>query len=125
MTRSTLSRREREIVDILYRKERITVSEVREAMNDSPSYSSVRSTLRVLVQKGVIACDYDGPKHVFWPVVPKRSARLAALKHLVETFFEGSPGSAMATLLDETSLSNDDLEILQNKIDAARGEKPQ
>src|SRR5215217_964251 len=89
-----LSRRERECLDILYKRGEATVAEVQEAMTDPPSYSAVRATLNVLVEKDAAQHRQDGPRYVYLPAVPAGPARSAAVKHLVDTFFGGSAEDA-------------------------------
>src|SRR5215472_6315978 len=94
-----LSRRERQIMDILYRGGRATAAEVREALPDPPSYSAVRAMLRLLEEKGHVRHEEAGLRYVFLPTVGRERAKRSALKHLLETFFEGSVEQAVATLL--------------------------
>src|SRR4030088_836582 len=95
----SLSRRERQIMDILYRRGRATASEVMDAITGAPSYSTVRTQLRVLEEKGHITHEDDGVRYVYMPAVPRRAARKSALRHLVDTFFEGSTEQMVAALL--------------------------
>ena len=95
-----LSRRERQIMDISYARGSATAAEVHEALHDAPSYSAVRALLRILEEKGHLTHSVDGPRYVFAPVVPRDNARESALRGLVRTFFDGSPGGAVAALLD-------------------------
>lgn len=120
----TLSRRERQIMDIIYAAGRATASEVREQMPDAPSYSAVRAMLRILEEKGHLRHEQDGPRYVYLPVVPRDRASRSALEHLVETFFEGSTQSAVAALLDlkTAHLSPEELDRLSKLIDEARKE---
>ena len=116
------SRREREIMDIVYRLGEASVAEVREAMDDPPGYSAVRALIRILKEKGHLRIREDGRRHVFSPVVPAGRARQSALRRLLTTFFEGSVESAVATMLDMESrhLSDEELERLQSLIENAR-----
>src|SRR4051794_41800006 len=109
---SGLSRRERQIMDVLYALGQATVSEVLERIPDPPSYSAVRATMRVLEEKGQIIHAYDGPRYVYRPVMAQENARTAALTHLVRTFFGGSAQAAAAALLDlsESRLNPSELE---------------
>lgn len=118
----TLSRRERQIMDVLYRLERATAAEVREGLVPAPSYSTVRAQLRVLEEKGHVHHEDDGLRYVYLPVVSRKSARRSALRHLVETFFEGSAENAVAALLggEVSRLSEDELDRVSRLIDAAR-----
>ena len=119
-----LSRRERQIMEIVYRLGRATAAEVGTLMPDPPSNSAVRTLLRILEDKGHIRHEQDGPRYVFLPTVPREEARETALRRLVRTFFEGSPEGAMATLLDigNDQLDEDALERLAERIDQARRE---
>jgi predicted transcriptional regulator len=109
-------------MDILYRAERATAAEVHERLADPPSYSAVRATLRILEEKGQVRHEQDGPRYVFRPAVAREQAKRTAIRHLVQTFFDGSPELAVATLLDESAsqLSKDDFARLEALIDAAK-----
>lgn len=102
--KATLSRREREVLDVLYRRGEATVAEVMEEMAHPPTYSAVRSTLRILEEKGHIVHRENGPRYVYAPAVARDKARKAALDHLVNTFFEGSAEEALAALLRRSDL---------------------
>lgn len=119
-----LSRRERQIMDAVYARGRATVAEVLEAIPDPPSYSSVRALMRILEEKGHLTHEQDGPRYVFLPTVPAETARESALRHLVKTFFDGSPEGAVAALLEirEGEMSQDEYERLAALIEQARGE---
>ncbi len=119
---SELSPRERQMVDALYRLGRATVREVIDAIDDAPSYSAVRATLRVLEEKGVVRHEQDGPRYVYLPVVQRETARRQALRRLVQTFFDGSAEQAAVTLLrmSDGELSDDDVDRLVGKIRQAR-----
>ena len=118
-----LSRRERQIMDSIYRRSRATAAEVLEDMPDPPSYSAVRAMLRLLEEKGHIRHEQDGPRYVFLPIVNRERARKSALKHVVKTFFDGSPTDAVAALLDgERKLSKSELDRLSELIAQARKE---
>jgi BlaI family transcriptional regulator, penicillinase repressor len=119
-----LSRRERQCLDILYQNGQATVAEVIEMIADAPSYSAVRATLNVLVEKGHAIHRQDGPRYVYLPAIPADTARNAAVKHLVTTFFGGSHEEAMVALLEmaDTKVSRDDIERLTRKIQTARKE---
>jgi len=122
---SDLSRRERQIMDVLYALGRATVGEVLERIPDPPSYSAVRATMRVLEEKGHVVHHQDGPRYLYKPAVAQDSARSAALRHLVRTFFGGSAEAAAAALLGMTSdsrLNNADLERLAHRVESARDE---
>jgi predicted transcriptional regulator len=119
-----LSRRERQIMDVIYRAGRATALEVQGAIPDPPSYSAVRAHLKVLEEKGHLRHQQDGTRHVFVPTVPASQARGAALKHLVRTFFDGSTSKAVAALLDleKDRLGDHELERLSQLIELARKE---
>ncbi|MBV1859715.1 MAG: BlaI/MecI/CopY family transcriptional regulator [Nannocystaceae bacterium] len=117
-----LSRRERQIMDVVYRHEQVSAGEVREAMPEPPSYSAVRALLRILEEKGHLTHETEGMRYVYRATRDRRSASRAALKHVVQTFFEGSAARAAAALLqgNRKPVSGDELEALQNLIrDAA------
>ena len=125
MTRSEgLSRREREMMNIIFRQEKATATEVLEAMADPPSYSAVRATLRVLEQKGHLRHQHDGTRYVYIPTVNREKARISALDHLLTTFFEGSAASVVATLIEQSKdqMTPDELDRLSSLIDQARKE---
>lgn len=117
-----LSRRERQIMDILYANGRATAAEVQDAMPDAPSYSAVRAMLRILEDKGHVRHQQDGPRYVYLPTVPRENAKRSALRHMVRTFFDGSAEQAISALLDESSsrLSDAELDRLARLIDQAR-----
>ena len=119
-----LSRRERQCLDILFQRGQATVADVQEALADPPSYSAVRATLNVLVDKGHAQHKEDGPRYVYLPAIPAGSARSAAVQHLVQTFFGGSAEEAAVALLEssDTQMSRDALERLTRSIQAARKE---
>ncbi len=121
----TLSRRERQIMDIVYRDREATARDVLAALPDPPSYSAVRGLLRVLVDKGHLRHRRrDGVKYVYSATVPKDQARRSALRRMLATFFEGSAEQAVAALLDlsQDELSDADLERLAKRIDEVREE---
>lgn len=119
-----LSRRERQIMDAIYRLGAATVAEVREAIPDAPSYSTVRALLRVLTEKGDLSHTTDGPRYVYRPTTPAEEARTSALERVLSTFFDGSPTRAMAALMDLSSeeLSDEELDELESLVQSARGE---
>lgn len=117
-----LSRRERQIMDVVYQHGRVTAAEVLEALPDPPSYSAVRALLRVLEEKGHLRHRREGARYVFLPTVPRETARRSALARVVRTFFGGSTEAAVAALIDQSSLSGTDLDRLQDLIDRARQE---
>src|SRR5262245_10441321 len=122
LSHTHLSRRERQIMDVLYRKGSATAAEVLEAIPNPPSYSAVRALLRILEQKGHIRHEEQEGKYVFLPTVPRDKAKRSAIRHLVQTFFDGSSQEAVAALLDDASskLSDSELDRLQTLIDKAR-----
>jgi BlaI family penicillinase repressor len=122
-----LSRRERQIMDILYRRGRATAGEVMEELSGNPSYSTVRTQLRVLETKGHVRHEEHGLRYVHVPAVPRHAARKSALRHLVETFFEGSTEKTVAALLggDAARLSENQLERIAELIAKARKEGSQ
>ena len=119
-----LSRRERQFMDILYRSGQATAAEVMSQMDDAPTYSGVRALLRILVQKGHVTHEQDGPRYLYRAVLPKERARVGALKQVVQTFFGGSAEQAMAALIDSqgTKLSSDELERIAKLVERARKE---
>ncbi|HXV85211.1 MAG TPA: BlaI/MecI/CopY family transcriptional regulator [Gemmatimonadales bacterium] len=119
-----LTRRERQIMDVLFRSGKATVADVMDQMPDPPSYSAVRATLRVLEEKGRVLHQQDGPRYVYVPAVPAETARSAALHHLVNTFFDGSAERAVAALLqlDDANVSETDLARLSALVKRARDE---
>jgi predicted transcriptional regulator len=120
-----LSRRERQIVDVIYRLGRATAAEVTAGLADPPTLTAVRTTLRILEDKGYLTHEQDGVRFVYLPKQPREQARKSALSHVVSTFFGGSPQQAMATLIDLTpgDLRDEDLDKLQQLIDQARKDK--
>ncbi|HXE83672.1 MAG TPA: BlaI/MecI/CopY family transcriptional regulator [Gemmatimonadales bacterium] len=123
-TNTKLSRREREIMNVIYRAGRASAAEVLEQLADPPSYSAVRALLRVLEEKGHLRHEEDGPRYVFLPTVPRERAGQSALKQLLHTFFDGSTEQAVAALLDlsSTRLSDEELGRLGRLIADARKE---
>jgi predicted transcriptional regulator len=117
-----LSRRERQIMDVIYARGQATAAEVTAALADPPSYSAVRALLRILEQKGHLRHQQDGPRYVFLPTVPRDRARRSALRNLVRTFFDGSSAQAAAALIDQSQLSDEDFQRLSQAIDKARKE---
>lgn len=121
---AVLSRRERQIIDILYRRGRATAAEVLEDLPGQPSYSTVRTQLRVLEEKGHVRHEDDGQRYVYSPAVPRGTVRRSALKHLVETFFDGSVEQAVAALLggEGSRLTDEQLDRIEDLIRKARKE---
>lgn len=119
-----LSRRERQVLDILYRTGRATCAEVQRAMTDPPSYSAVRTFLRILEDKKLVRHEEDGARYVYIPTVEKERASRSALRHVLNTFFGGSVTQAISALLDEDSkhLSEKDWQRLSAMIKEAREE---
>jgi predicted transcriptional regulator len=122
--RAQLSRRERQIMDVVYRLDRATAADVHDALPDRPSYSTVRALLRVLESKGHLRHVQDGPRYVYIPTVPRERARESALRQVVATFFGGSTEAAVATLLDLSAarLSDSELNRLAGLIAQAKKE---
>ena len=119
-----LSRRERQIMDVLYRNGRASAADVRQEMPKAPSYSAVRALLRILEEKGCVEHDEEGPRYVYRPTAPLKTARRMAARRLLETFFNGSVPQAVVTLLDVSTknLSEEELEKLQSRIEKAKKE---
>lgn len=119
-----LSRRERQIMDIIYELQEATAAQVLDRIPDPPSYSAVRALLRVLEEKGHLTHKQDGPRYVFIPTLPREEARQNALKHVLKTFFDNSTEKAVAAILDisEDQLSDEDYERLSKLINNARQE---
>ena len=122
--KDTLSRRERQIMDVLYRLGSATAAEVQSNISEAPSYSTVRALLRILVEKGHIKHSYDGPRYVYAPIVSRPVAQKSALKQLVKTFFDGSTSNAVAALLDMSGkdLSESELDRLATIVEQAKHE---
>lgn len=106
-----LGRRERQIVEVVYRLGRASVTEVLESLPDPPSYSSVRAMLGILESKGHLKHEQDGPRYVYLPAIRREKASRSALNHLVRTFFGGSTSRAVAALLEDTDAELSDEEI--------------
>ena len=119
-----LSRRERQIMDIIYQRGQATAAEVQESLPDPPSYSAVRAMLRLLDEKGYLKHEQDGPRYLFKPTLAREKARKSALKQMLETFFDGSTEQAVAALLNlsKTKLSQDELDRLSHMIETAKNE---
>jgi BlaI family transcriptional regulator, penicillinase repressor len=118
-----LSRRERQIMDVLYRDGRASAAQVRAQMPAAPSYSAVRAFLRILEEKGCIRHEADGNTYIFSPVVPRDTVKRSALGHLVRTFFGGSAEQAVAALLTQEKLSAAELDRLAELIEQTRREE--
>jgi len=119
-----LSRRERQILEILYLRGRASAGEIRAAMANAPSYSAVRAMLRILEEKGHVKHQAQGLKYVYTPVVARDRAKRSAMKHLLDTFFNDAPEQAVATLLDVSSrsLTPEELDRMAEMIEKARKE---
>jgi predicted transcriptional regulator len=117
-----LTRREGQIMEVLYRRRRATVEEIRAELPDAPGSSSVRKLLEIMIERGLLSREQDGPRFVYFPAARPEAARRSALKHLVRTFFDGSPGSAAAALLDMSPapLSDAEYRRLVNLLKRAR-----
>lgn len=118
----SLSRRERQILEILYQREKASAQEVREALPEGPGYSAVRALLRILEEKGHIRHEEEGGKYIYLPVISRTKARKSALTRVVDTFFEGSAEQVMAALLDPASrkLTPSELDRIAQLIEQAR-----
>jgi predicted transcriptional regulator len=117
-----LSRRERQILDILYERGQATAAEVRNALPEPPSYSAVRALLRILEEKGHVRHQQDGPRYVYLPTIARDNAKRSAMRHMLKTFFDGSTEQAISALLDDEAakLSPAELDRLARLIDTAR-----
>lgn len=121
MASDPLSRRERQILDVIYNLGRATASEVLERLPDAPTYTTIRGLLRVLESKGHVRHEEEGGRYVYIPTLTKQRAAKSALKHVVQTFFDGSPSQAMAALLgSERALSEEEVERLAALVENAR-----
>jgi BlaI family penicillinase repressor len=122
-----LTRRESQIMDILYRRRRATVEDIRTELPDASSPSSVRKLLDIMIERGLLGREYDGPRFVYFPAVRQEDASRSALRRLVRTFFDDSPGAAAAALLDmtRTPLAPDEYRRLRTLLDRARSEGEQ
>jgi predicted transcriptional regulator len=117
-----LTRRESQIMQILYRRRRATVDEIRAELPDASSPSSIRKLLEIMMDRGLLLREYVGPRYVYFPAVAPDEASRSALKQLVRTFFDNSPGSAVAALLDmaQAGLSADEYRRLSSLLKRAR-----
>ncbi len=122
MTQESLSRRERQIMDIVYRHGEATAAQILADMSDPPSYSAIRALLRIMVEKKHLQHREDGPRYVYSPTVPRQTARARALAQVVNTFFDGSALKAASALLgsSQRKLTKAELDELGTLIDAAR-----
>lgn len=121
---NTLSRREQQIMDIIYSRGRATATEVMESLPDAPSYSAVRALLRVLEEKGHLRHKQDGQRYVYHPTVARERAKRSALRRVLQTFFDNSAEDAVAALLDisQKQLSDEELKRMEDLIKQARRE---
>ena len=121
-TPTNLTRRESQIMEILHRRRRATVEEIRTELPDAPTPSSVRKLLEIMIDRSLLGREYDGPRYVYFPAAKPEDASRSALKQLVRTFFNDSPGSAMAALLDvsSTRLSDDEYRRLTSLLEQKR-----
>ena len=117
-----LSRRERQIMDVIYERGSASAAEVRDRLPDPPSYSAVRALLRVLGEKGHVRHRMEGPRYIYEPVLSRDKAKTTALKRLVRTFFGGSAEQAVAALIDmgSTELGDDELARIEKLIERAK-----
>lgn len=117
-----LTRRERQVMDILHRRREATVAEIMDELPDPPTYSAVRSVLRILGEKGLVRFREDGHRYVYFPAQPEETARETALAHVVRTYFAGSHEQAAAALLgmSDVGLSDDDVRRLRELVRHAR-----
>lgn len=122
---AALTKRERQIMDVLYRLGRATAADVLAALSGSPHYSTVRTQLRVLEEKGHVRHESDGLRYVYVPTLARHTARKAALRHLVDTFFDGSAAGAVTALLgrDAGKLSGEDLDRIEGLLKSSRREE--
>jgi len=119
---TNLTRRERQIMDILYRRARATAGEVMQELPGEPSYSTVRTQLRVLEEKGHVKHEEHGLRYVYSPIVPRSAVRQSALRHLIDTFYDGSSEKVVAALLgvEGSRMSPDELERIARMVEKAR-----
>lgn len=122
LARIDLTRRESQIMAILHRRRRATVEEIRSELPDAPTKSSVRKLLEIMIERDLLGREYDGLRYVYFPTARHEDASRSALKHLVRTFFNNSPSSAMAALLDvaDGRLSADEYKRLRALLTRAR-----
>jgi predicted transcriptional regulator len=117
-----LSRREREIMDVIYERGRATVTEVMDRLDNAPSYSAVRALLRILEEKGALRHEQQGQKYVFFPTLPREKAKRSALKRMLHVFFDDSTEAAVAALLDisQTRLTDEEWDRLKALVEEAK-----
>ena len=121
---AALTRRERQIMDILYKRGKATAGDVLGDLPENPHYSTVRTQLRVLEEKGHVTHEEDGVRYVYMPATPRRAARKSALRHLVDTFFDGSAEQVVAAVLggEGAKLSEEELDRIADLVDKAKKE---
>ncbi len=119
---SQLSRRERQIMNVVFERGHATAAQVREALPDAPSYSATRTLLGILEAKGHLKHRAEGPRYIYFPATSRQKASRSALKQVIQTFFQGSPANAVAALVDanDGSLTEDDFNRLEAIIKKAR-----
>lgn len=118
---TSLTRRERQIMDVIFRRGQATAAQVREEIPEAPSYSAVRALLRLLEEKGHLQHGQDGPRYVYRATAMREDAARSAARRLLDTFFDGSVGNAVSTLFDVgDDLSREDLERLASLVERAR-----
>ena len=117
-----LSKREGQIMELIYKRGKASASDVHTSIDDAPSYSSIRALMRIMVDKGHLRIEKEGPRYIYFPTCPPEVARSSALKKLITTFFEGSVEKTVAALLDSSdkNLSKDQLDAMAQMIDQAR-----
>jgi predicted transcriptional regulator len=120
-----LSSRERQIMDVVYSNGKATAAEIQNAIDDAPSYSTIRAFLRILKDKGYVRVEQDGPRYVYYPKVDRKKAQRSMIKNVLDNFFAGSTESVVAALLDisKDNLTEDDFERLRQLIDQAKKEE--
>ena len=118
-----LTRRERQIMDIVYQMDRVTAADVMENLPSPPGYSAVRAMMRLLTEKGYLEYEQDGPRYVYAPTVGRERASRSALMHLLRTFFDGSVEQAVSALLDVSEPSGEELARLSRLIRRASKEE--
>lgn len=120
-----LSSRERQIMDVIYRNGKATAAEIQNAIDDAPSYSTIRAFLRILTEKGYLGIEQMGPRYIYYPKVDRKQAQRSMIKNVLDNFFNGSTESVVATLLDisRDNLTPDDFERLSQLINKAKVEE--
>jgi predicted transcriptional regulator len=120
MPTDPLTRRERQILDVIYNLGRASANDVLERLPDPPTYTTIRGLLRVLESKGHVRHEEDGGRYVYFPTLNKQRAAKSALGHVIETFFDGSPSRAMAALLGSESVSQEEIDRLAALVEQAK-----